>query len=125
MLDPDCTSNAYCLGRLFAVLDNLHRVAIGTKTTIVDRYYAAASATPAFVFGALLRKARHHLAKMKGRSFENQIGDIFNLMEQGSAFPTTLNLEEQCLFALGFYHQKAAPRPDDPKKPDVAAGDEV
>lgn len=120
MLDPECRNNAYCLGRLFAVLDDLHRVAIGTKTTIVDRFYGAASATPAFVFGALLRKARHHLAKMNGPSFENQIRDIFALMDHGSAFPTTLNLEEQGLFALGFYHQKAVPRPIPPKASEEA-----
>jgi len=36
------------------------------------------------------------------------IQEILDLLEPGNAFPTTLGLEEQGLFALGFYHQKAS-----------------
>src|SRR5687768_2738485 len=43
MLDPECTNNAYCLGRLFAVLEKLQGEAIGNPgASIVDRFYGAA-----------------------------------------------------------------------------------
>ena len=109
MLDPSCTNNAYCLGRLFAVLEKLQGDAIGSPgATITDRFYGAASATPAAVFATLLRKAQPHLAKLGGAFYPVLIQEILDLLEPADAFPTTLGLEEQGLFALGFYHQKAS-----------------
>lgn len=109
MLDPSCKNNAYCLGRLFAVLEKLQADAIGSPgSTITDRFYGAASATPAAVFASLLRKAQHHTAKLGGVFYPKMIQEILDLLEPGNAFPTTLGLEEQGLFALGFYHQKAS-----------------
>ena len=108
MLDPTCPNNAYCLGRLFAVLEKLQGESIGNvNATITDRFYGAASATPAAVFASLIRKSQHHLAKIKGSFYSKRIQDILNLLEPKSAFPATLRLEEQGLFALGYYHQKA------------------
>jgi CRISPR-associated protein Csd1 len=108
VLDPSCTNNAYCLGRLFAVLEKLQGDAIGNpNATIADRFYGAASATPATVFGTLLRKAQHHLGKMRGPFYAIQIQEILALLNPDSAFPSTLALEEQGLFALGYYHQRA------------------
>ena len=50
---------AYRLGRLFAVLESVQRAALGNlNATIRDRYYGAASATPAAVFPMLLRTRR-------------------------------------------------------------------
>ena len=51
-LDKESTSPAYRLGRLFAVLESAQRQALGgqVNATIRDRYYGAASATPASVF---------------------------------------------------------------------------
>jgi CRISPR-associated protein Csd1 len=108
MLDPTCDNNAYCLGRLFAVLEKRQGEAIGNPgATITDRFYGAASATPVVVFGQLLRKAQHHLAKMNGPFYSMKIQEILNRLQPRDAFPPTLSLEEQGLFALGFYHQKA------------------
>ncbi len=113
MLDPECTNNAYCLGRLFAVLEKLQGDAIGNPgATITDRFYGAASATPATVFAPLLRKAQHHLASLRkaqhrfAKRYPRLIRMIFDLLP-AEPFPSTLTLEEQGLFALGFYHQKA------------------
>lgn len=112
MLDPSCSNNAYCLGRLFAVLEKLQGESIGNvNATITDRFYGSASATPAAVFASLIRKSQHHLAKLKGSfsaSYSRRIQEILNLLEPETAFPTTFRLEEQGLFALGYYHQKAA-----------------
>jgi CRISPR-associated protein Csd1 len=106
MLDPTCTNNAYCLGRLFAVLEKLQTDAIGNpNATITDRFYGAASATPAAVFGTLLRKAQHHLSRVP---YHNRtIEEVLGLLDPANAFPPTLDLAEQGLYALGYYHQRA------------------
>lgn len=107
MLDPECTNTAYCLGRLFAVLEKLQGDAIGNPgASIADRFYGAASATPAVVFAPLLRKAQHHLAKLEGAYYPRLIQEILDRLP-AEAFPSTLSLEEQGLFALGYYHQVA------------------
>ena len=121
MLDPECTNNAYCLGRLFAVLEKLQGDAIGNPgASIADRFYGAASATPAAVFAPLLRKAQHHQAKLDGAYYPRLIQGILDLLP-AEAFPSTMNLEEQGLFALGYYHQKADLWRAKPKPQGVAA----
>ena len=108
MLDPNCDNNGYCLGRLFAVLEKLQGEAIGSPgATITDRFYGSASATPVAVFGTLIRKAQHHLGKVQGPFYEMKLQEVLNRLRPDNAFPKSLSLEEQGLFALGYYHQKA------------------
>jgi CRISPR-associated protein Csd1 len=116
MLDKDCTAQAYRLGRLFAVLEKLQADATNAGTTIRDRFYGAASATPAVVFPQLLRKAPHHY-KNSGRPvfYETEVQEIMGALQPPQPFPPTLSLEEQGLFAVGYYHQRQAlftKRPD-------------
>jgi CRISPR-associated protein Csd1 len=107
MLDRDCPAPAYRLGRLFAVLEKVQADATNAGTTIRDRYYGAASATPVVVFGQLLRKAPHHLAKLDHAPFyEKLIQEIMCALQPPSPFPAALSLEEQGLFAVGYYHQR-------------------
>lgn len=103
-LNPSETDPGYRLGRLLAVLEKLQAEAINPSSTIVDRYYGAASTRPATVFPALLKLAQHHTGKTRtpGR-YQAQLGEV---LEGLSRFPSTLNLEEQGLFALGYYHQR-------------------
>lgn len=106
MLDEDCKTPAYRLGRLFAVLEKVRKDA---NTTIRDRYYGAASATPVMVFPQLLRKAPHHLAKLDSATYyEKLLQSICDALQPPNPFPTTLTLEEQGLFAIGYYHQVQA-----------------
>jgi CRISPR-associated protein Csd1 len=107
MLDKDCTARAYRLGRLFAVLEKLQADATNATTTIRDRFYGAASATPAVVFPQLMRKAPHHY-KNSGRPvfYETLVQQIFCALQPPHPFPPTLTLEEQGLFAVGYYHQR-------------------
>ena len=108
VLDPNCDNNGYCLGRLFAVLEKLQGEAIGSPgATITDRFYGSASATPVAVFGTLIRKAQHHLGKVQGPFYSMKLQEVLNRLRPENAFPKTLSLEEQGLFALGYYHQKA------------------
>jgi len=106
-LDKDSTNIAYNLGRLFAVLEKSQKDAIpGANTTIKDRYYGAASATPRTVFPQLLRLAQHHIQKAEyGRRNDGLIEEIMQGIQE---FPAHLRLDEQGLFAIGYYHQRQA-----------------
>jgi CRISPR-associated protein Csd1 len=106
-LDKDSTNVAYRLGRLFAVLEKTQMEAVpGANTTIKDRYYGSASATPGVAFPQLLRSAQHHIQKAEwGRRYDNMIAEI---MEEIKAFPAYLNLQDQGMFSIGYYHQRQA-----------------
>lgn len=112
-LDMNSDSQAYNLGRLFAVLEWLQEESAGGKpnTTIRDRYFASASSSPASVFPVLLRLAGNHfssaaLKEKKGRAvfFDKQIGEIMDKL--GSSLPPTLSTADQGSFYLGYYQQK-------------------
>ncbi len=109
-LDPDNPSQAYQLGRLFAVLEQAQRAALGrVNATIADRYYAAASSTPARVFGPLLRGLRTHVSDAEKRGqggwITPKVGQI--MLKLDPDLPTSLTLEDQARFAIGYYHEKA------------------
>lgn len=109
MLDPTNTNNAYRLGRLFAALEKTQEDASpGLNATIRDRFYGAASSTPAAVFSTLLRLKNHHIGKLhpgQAVNREKLIGEIMNGLDR---FPGHLPLPEQARFALGYYHQRQA-----------------
>ncbi|GAB6171575.1 type I-C CRISPR-associated protein Cas8c/Csd1 [Paradesulfitobacterium aromaticivorans] len=106
-LDSESTNVAYRLGRLFALLEKAQQDATpGLNATIKDRFFGAASATPGSVFPILLRLAQHHIAKAEyGRSTDKRIEEVINSIQ---TFPAHLNLDEQGLFVLGYYHQRQA-----------------
>ncbi len=113
-LDKDASNPGYRLGRLFAVLEGAQRAALGDRVnaTIRDRYYGAASATPAMVFPMLLRNTQNHLTKLRKEkpglavNLERDIGEIIDGMP--SQFPRSLRLEDQGRFAIGYYQQVQA-----------------
>lgn len=113
-LDKEASNPGYRLGRLFAVLEGAQRLALGDKVnaTIRDRYYGAASATPATVFPLLLRNTQNHLAKLRkdkpglAVNLERDIAEIVGGLQ--SQFPRSLRLEDQGRFAIGYYHQSQA-----------------
>ncbi len=107
-LDRSQPSVGYQLGRLFAVLEKVQEEANpGLNTTIKERYYGAACATPVTVFTNLLRLKNHHLAKMENRgrviNLERLIGEIMSRLND---FPAHLDIHEQGRFAIGYYHQR-------------------
>ena len=109
-LDKEASNPGYRLGRLFAILENAQRSALGTvNTSIRDRYYGAASATPTTIFPMLLRNTQNHLAKLRkekpglAHNLEREIGEIIDGL--GTQFPRGLKLEDQGRFAIGYYHQ--------------------
>ncbi len=110
-LDKQSMNSAYRLGRLFAVLETAQRSALGgqVNATIRDRYYGAASATPASIFPMLLRNAQNHLGKLRREkpglavNLEKDIAEIIDGL--GGEFPRSLRLQDQGRFAIGYYHQ--------------------
>lgn len=109
-MDESNTQVGYRLGRLFAVFEKLQGVAIGNpNATIVDRYYGAASTTPVLVFPRLFGLAQHHASKTEGfgHNMQKKIEEIVGGLNPDDAFPSTLDLVQQGLFALGYYHQRA------------------
>lgn len=114
-LDPGYTgkdAEAYHCGRLMAMLAAVQKTALPeVDAGVVQRYYGAASATPALVLGRLIKLSQHHLAKIRGDRpglaywYETRIGEIVSAL--GSSAPKRLTLTQQTLFALGYYQQIA------------------
>ncbi len=108
MVDEQCPDTAYRLGRLFAVLEKVQMDAISPTATIRDRHYGAASATPVVVFPQLLRKLPFHLKNASRPAFyEKLVQEVIGGLT-AVAFPSTLTLEAQGLFAVGYYHESQA-----------------
>jgi len=107
-LNEKNTSSAYQCGRLLALLASIQEKALGdVGAGVIQRFYASASSTPSLVLGRLVRSSQYHLDKIGGGlkvTMEKEIGDV--MVRLGNSIPKTLTLEEQSLFALGYYQQK-------------------
>lgn len=112
VLNEDFPSPAYQCGCLMAMLAELQRAALGdVGAGVVQRYYAAASTTPALVLGRLTRTSQFHLNKLEpglAYWYESKIAGIWSQLKE--APPRTLSLEDQSLFAMGYYQQLASMR---------------
>lgn len=108
--NPEEKRIGYRLGCLFAVLEKLQSDANpGLNATIRDRYYSSASCNPKSVFGTLMRLHAHHLKKLSHHGQRVVVEKrIAKIMADINEFPAHLSLEEQGLFAIGYYHQRQA-----------------
>lgn len=114
-LNENCNEQAYVLGRLFAILELVQKDANpGINSTIKERYFNSACATPASVFPILIKLKNSHLKKIERSStglkiqYEKTITELMgklNMAETQIGFPRRLSLEEQGKFMLGYYHQ--------------------
>lgn len=106
-LNEATTYAPYVLGRLFAVLESIQQDANPTiTTTIKDKYFSSACATPAVVFPTLIKLAQSHLKKMDtGRRiyFEKKLTALMGMLTD--SYPTHLELRDQGIFQLGYYHE--------------------
>ncbi|MGM9571263.1 MAG: type I-C CRISPR-associated protein Cas8c/Csd1 [bacterium] len=108
-LNENSEDKAYVLGRMFAILEKAQLDANkGIKSTIKDRYFASACASPASIFPALLKLANHHIAKADyGYKNDKNLTDVMEKLNvDDNPFPKRLSLIEQGIFMLGYYHQK-------------------
>ena len=93
-----------------------------------DRYYGAASSTPQRVFRIpVCKNSEDHLATLPQRPWrqvgeepaatggwlDRQIGEIYGRASRARC-PSSLTLEAQSHFAIGYYHEKYARRDDVP-----------
>ncbi len=110
---------AYHCGRLLAHLENIQKAALGDiNTTLIDRYYSAAAHTPGKIFGELVKDAQAHLRKLRvakagvHEALQQRLEGIMGKFYSAEHFPSTLTMQQQSIFALGYYHQRAANRKD-------------
>ena len=111
-LDKTNTNQAYLCGRLFAVLERIQQNAAGTNLnrTIKDSYFASACSRPLLVFPRLVLLAQNHLKKAKSekevqyaKHNNRLVGEIIDML--GTEFPSTLSLQDQGRFIIGYYQQ--------------------
>lgn len=114
MLDPENSHPAYLHGRLFAVLEKIQEEGYYAQTnqrlksSIKEKYFSSACATPAAVFPRLETLSVHHQRHLNpGRKvqFDKLIAEIKWLIE---GTKKTHTLVEQGMFILGYYHQRKA-----------------
>ena len=110
MLDPTATHPAYVCGRLLATLEAVQYQGVGdVGATVIDRFYGRASTAPRLVFGQLVALAQAHLGAINNAgiriNLEKEIEQITGLLEP--EFPSSLSVEDQGRFAIGYWHQKA------------------
>ncbi|MDK3161103.1 type I-C CRISPR-associated protein Cas8c/Csd1 [Kamptonema cortianum] len=108
-LNPDHPDPAYHAGRLMAIIASIQESALGdVNANVVQRFYPAASATPALIFGRLARLSQFHLAKLEpglARYLNLKQAEVWSKVQD--RLPSTFSLEQQTLFALGYYQQLA------------------
>jgi len=107
-LDVNHSDTAYRCGRLFAILEKAQSDSADGElnTTIKDRYFSSASATPALVFPRLFRLNQHHLAKLETGSKIYYERLMAAAMSGPFDFPQLLSLPEQGRFIIGYFQQR-------------------
>jgi CRISPR-associated protein Csd1 len=135
-LDKENKNVAYLLGRLLAIIEKMQLEALEDEfdkknpekdrrrlnSTIQDKYYSRASANPNSVFPILIKLRGHYFKKIRNLNenrafyFDRLIRKIMDNIDVNPTsrnegqkilgFPSYLNLIEQGIFAIGYYHQR-------------------
>ncbi len=128
--DPNDENPARRLGQLFAVLDNAQYQSLGeVNSSLADKYLGAAAATPALIFPSIIQNARRHCRRMQrghsdridasgnrrnpeknksiGHALELQIESLVSKFQE---FEPQLPVQDQGLFFIGFYQERADAR---------------
>ncbi|NLT57508.1 MAG: type I-C CRISPR-associated protein Cas8c/Csd1 [Clostridiales bacterium] len=97
---------AYHCGGLMAVYAAIQKMAMpDVNAGVVQRYYGAASQTPALVLGRLNQLSMHHLEKLRStilaEGYAKHLARLYTALQDN--IPPVLNLEQQAYFALGYY----------------------
>lgn len=109
--DPSFPNAAYHCGAWLAIYASLQRAAMGElNATLVQRFYASASRTPALVFGTLERMGEVYLEMLRKTNkrlvpvYEKRLNNVCTFFgaDPERQLPKTLNLEGQSYFALGY-----------------------
>lgn len=108
-LDLENKNQAYLCGRLFAVLEKIQQDASGggLNRTIKDSYFASACSKPSTVFPKLYKLSQNHIKKLSSPVFYNKLcGEILDGLD--GKFPSTLSLDDQGRFIVGYAQQNKA-----------------
>lgn len=114
-LDKSIKDPAYLAGRAFALFEGLQQKAVGRNinSTIKDKYFGAAAATPARIMAMVSRGSKAHFAKLRKGStgdkaaataIERDIAEIYDSLDTN--FPRSLPLEGQGRFMTGYYQER-------------------
>jgi CRISPR-associated protein Csd1 len=118
-LDRDEINVGYRLGRLFALLDYAQYLSVGSVNAgIKEKFFASASSTPRRIFPSILRMYQNHLSdarkspetRDRANYTDSEIKQVMDGLEAHMPFPTTLSLDDQGRFIVGFYHQRPVRR---------------
>jgi CRISPR-associated protein Csd1 len=115
-LNPEAPYPAYQCGRMFAVLEQIQRAALGrdVNTTIADKFLPAATVTPRAVLVMLKKNSAGHLKKLRRTNpgahsaLSRRLDEVLGHLDAGRNFPLVLDVEGQAQFILGYHHQRAA-----------------
>lgn len=103
--NPDHSIPAYHCGAIMAVYAALQKRAMPeVNAGVIQRYYAAASQTPALVIGRLSTLSNYHFDKISEKWLVELFTELLDAAycSLGDTVPVTLNLEQQAYFALGY-----------------------
>lgn len=113
-LDSNSKDVAYLCGQLFGVLGRLQLLALGkVGASIAERTYGGVATRPATTLGPLFTKVPAYLKKANerfpgsGTNKQKEIELLCQRIEALGGLKSTLGLEEQGRFALGYYCQLA------------------
>jgi CRISPR-associated protein Csd1 len=115
-LNPDIPSPPYQCGRMFAVLEQIQRAALGRdiNTTIADKYLSAAMATPRAILIMLRKNAAGHMKRLRRsnagayHALGDRLDEVLGHLGPEPGIPRALDLTGQSQFILGYHHQRAA-----------------
>lgn len=117
-LNTESRHPGYVSGRLFAVLEDIQRTALGDiNTTIADKFFGAAMTRPLPVLTMLRKNATGHLRRLRrtnrGAAFalDQRLEVVLaNFSPEEGGIPAVLDLPGQGMFVLGYHQQRAADR---------------
>ena len=115
-LNTERGSVPYNLGRLFAAMETVQEEAAWVderklNSTIADRYFDSACATPGIVFPVIGKLNNTHLCKLRkngrGGAKAKLIADLnMKIHARTEHYPSRLTLEEQGDFVMGYWCQR-------------------
>lgn len=113
--NPNHPESAYHCGAAMAVYGEIQNKAMpNVNVNIAQRFYASCIQTPALVLGRLSQMSIHYLEKIENKFYQNLYKELLEQVYSaiGAVIPTTLSLEKQSYFALGYYQMYAKMRQD-------------
>jgi CRISPR-associated protein Cas8c/Csd1 subtype I-C len=111
-LDTNCDDPAYLMGRLLSTLEWTQAMAIeNINATIIDKHLGQIMVCPAYLLGRMTADAQRHLGKLKSKPglhvhLQKRIEEILGMLPPDRV-PARLDIADQGMLLLGYYHQRA------------------